>query len=352
MASEGRNDDGRRVLTEFEWECWQHDLLTAQQEGLQTVQDELKRCIDMRTLDSQTLNSISERLEPHVTRLRTHIVQHFHVDSQLPTKSSVAKAQQVFDTPELLEHILLRLSPRDAFRAQQASRRVHDLIMTSPCLQRHLYLKADPQADFSTAFSASVSRQWDSSTLLKCTIDRSKYIWPIDSPYDPVDRPDVECNFTVWFECLGVSPVALPKLGERCRSMLVYYRLHDSVGVPKLVRSSTGITVGDIHDATKELMDAHCLCPHAGQSEHAENGEVKVKPAFTAVVSLKNKDPLVVACLAKEREECIAVGRKTDWQARMTQYMQAKHSAFSAGQRIPSLAGFEESRQASSTEGV
>ncbi|KAI7534877.1 hypothetical protein KC331_g12319 [Hortaea werneckii] len=70
-----------------------------------------------------------------------------------PNEASAAKAQQVFDIPELLEMILLKLPPSSIFAAQQACQTFSALITSSPKIQHHLGLKADPQSNFSTCFN-------------------------------------------------------------------------------------------------------------------------------------------------------------------------------------------------------
>lgn len=56
-------------------------------------------------------------------------------------------AATVFAVPELLENILLKLSPRDLLFAQRVDKTFRDQINSSIHIQRKLFLKHDPELD-------------------------------------------------------------------------------------------------------------------------------------------------------------------------------------------------------------
>ena len=48
--------------------------------------------------------------------------------------------------------------------------------------------------------------------------------------------------------------------------------------IPRPINNQTGITVGDLYDRTRELIETHGLCPVALWDDHDEEGYVKVQP--------------------------------------------------------------------------
>lgn len=66
-----------------------------------------------------------------------------------PSAQSAVLAQKLFDTPELLENVLIHLKIRDTLAAQQAGRVWRDSINGSVQLQRAMGLRFDEAAIFS-----------------------------------------------------------------------------------------------------------------------------------------------------------------------------------------------------------
>ena len=137
---------------------------------------------------------------------------------------------------------------------------------------------------------------------------------------------DAEIEFTAQFELRSIDMPML-RLGKRCRQMLICqpplkqvrpvmsccgedspsYMFNvpgsRSITVPEPIKSETGITVGDILDATDRLADEHRLCPHAFMHDHDEEGHVQIFPAFKANIRLREGDPLLVEVRTEKAED-------------------------------------------------
>lgn len=90
------------------------------------------------------------------------------------TDSSPATAQQVFDTPELMEMILLNLDAFDLLQAQQVNRTMFESIASSEKLQVAMGLRGDSDSPFRSMFR----RDWNTTNLLVCTrSDKHRYVY-------------------------------------------------------------------------------------------------------------------------------------------------------------------------------
>lgn len=79
-----------------------------------------------------------------------------------------------------------------------------------------------------------------------------------------------------------------------------------------LIQSSTGITVGDIYDATVRLRKQHLYCAHANLRDHRRDGTVAVAATFSAHITLKKNDPYLVE---KDRQDTMI---EIDWELAQT----------------------------------
>ncbi|KAK5712323.1 hypothetical protein LTR15_011902 [Elasticomyces elasticus] len=108
-----------------------------------------------------------------------------------------------------------------------------------------------------------------------------------------------------------------------------------------ILTSTTGITVGDILDATAELQAKHRLCPDASPFNHHADGTVDVHVSFEAVVKAEEGDPFYVRerrRMVKEKEK---KRERIERQGRIDAYAAAKRTARDEGRAIPTLAEFE-----------
>ena len=298
-------------------------------------------------------NFLSACINRFPTRLRTTIDSHLN-------------AEQVLSTPELLEEILLYLSPLDLLNAIGICRATMKIFLASPKLLDQLHLRPHRGSYMSNKLS-------DNFPGFEVDLDDSRKNRGFASlPRTPSwpgarfnDVPVVvsfkkRSDFTIGSRCRSMlvvqPPVKSMKGNVSCCSSIIDYsdplalmpddhldalgleiaddneddavplppdasaeqqrssegaedRIEDTAaesapetlhieretgtGVAETIRlrCETGITVGHVLDATKKLRSAHALCAHASLSEHADDGTVRPKVRFAAVLKLKKGDP-------------------------------------------------------------
>ncbi|KAM3417555.1 hypothetical protein BST61_g5792 [Cercospora zeina] len=209
------------------------------------------------------------------------------------SEKSAAKAQQVFNTPELLENILSNLPAQDLLMAQQTNTAFLDTINDSSVLKKLLGLEPDPTAAFYSPFEvneASMQRFRATADLLllprytehHVTFDdteemfRGLYLYThrVESP--PEKSVSNELFITVQADTFRL------RVGSRCLQMLIcqppvkqatiQYRskksrmrlpgpaIHSST--PPLKVKGEGLTVGDILIPWKEGTGEHDAIYH------------------------------------------------------------------------------------------
>ncbi|KAI7313279.1 hypothetical protein KC315_g11731 [Hortaea werneckii] len=223
-----------------------------------------------------------------------------------PNEASAVKAQQVFDIPELLEMILLKLPPGSILAAQQACQTFSALITSSPKIQHHLGLKADSHSKFSSCFNERSFGLWgkfqcgpefDSSARMSALIRGLRNSEPEDESESKTLQ--ITANFRGYIHRLPGMPIPPP--------------------IPEPIRSETGITDWD----------------------HDKEGYVSVSPSFKGVVHLKDGDPAVEMQKRWHKKVEERYEAREDRARRISAYMQAKQQALAAGRNIPTLAEFE-----------
>lgn len=237
-----------------------------------------------------------------------------------PSHNSAAKAQETFNIPELMEMILGYLSTQDLLLAMEVNKSFADSVLSSNKLQIKLCLKAATNTDWFTDFQyGGLGRQGPFS--FSCRVD-----WE-DHHLRPAPERESEVHIKAQFHIarrwygqgLPDKSARLPLLGSRCRAMLIcqppikeiiarpsccqgmgsrnqeLQALEDEIHPPPesvIVRSETGLTVGDLLDVTDSLMRSHSACPYAPDWQHHPNtGEVKVDVEFLATMALRPGDP-------------------------------------------------------------
>jgi hypothetical protein len=93
-----------------------------------------------------------------------------------------------------------------------------------------------------------------------------------------------------------------------------------------MIVSETGITLGQILDATKEYRAEHRYCSNAHQGLHRDDGTVNVGVRFETILKLSSDDPL-----SRERRQAEETMRRDERErravdARMQAYIAAKQS--------------------------
>lgn len=229
----------------------------------------------------------------------------------------------VFQVPELLELILAELSLHELLRMRQVSRYMKLTIEKSSRLQVKLFLRpAAPGSHFAApclwdlAFiapgfaceaihvaEAGIKRPNDVNVKAAFQL-RSKQTLP---PITPTGRkmlvcqPPI-CEMEVKVECCAQAwTVEGPE--EQPEQVLL-------VGLPTMQRlplackleNPQGLTIGELYDCAKEVIEKHRYCPHAAYRTLDEYGLVDAGLHFRGKVSVQTDDPVLRALAIKEQE--------------------------------------------------
>ncbi|KAK4540811.1 hypothetical protein LTR36_008888 [Oleoguttula mirabilis] len=341
------------------------DDVSGHYHGLQDTLKKLRTLTNGPVLPTDQVGSLIDQLQQDAEGVKKYFIdalgQPFAAGP--PTEASTAKAQEVFSSPELLEMILLQLPPRHVLAAQSINKTFEALIATSPQLQQYLGLRADPTADFATPFRHTYEGGWP---YFACRSGRDTL--SIDYPFATSHQePDLD-GFEIHasFSSRIYSNAILPRLGERCLSMLIcqppIYEMQASVSCcdrsrfrglpaavvlsaanipgPEPVRAAAGITVGHLLEATKRLMAEHRTCPHAAPWDHDEQGNVNVAPTFKGVLQLRDRDLSLRAQRSYRQRFREDLAGETARERRMNAYIAAKQLAQVAGTEIPTMEQF------------
>lgn len=230
-----------------------------------------------------------------------------------PTSSSASKAQRVFDVPELAEAILCMLPAKDLISATQVNHAFYGTAVTSPKLQMLLGLRIDSSCYWRSNFGqggydhpAFSYHDEGAFAGFQCGLDWN-YKWTSD-PKQSLDKAKVKACFS-WARGIN-DDSKLPKVGPRIRKMLVcqppilevtaepsccvpvarWARYTTSSPPPQalsIIRSDTGLTIGDLLDAAAATIEEHRQCPHA--KRQARDGGIDV--TFTGYLTLVAGDP-------------------------------------------------------------
>jgi hypothetical protein len=201
------------------------------------------------------------------------------------TPRAIDLAQQIFDTSELLELILLSLDDTESLlQANSVSRQFHVTITGSLQLQRRLGLQPDLESEL--CFVAAGLMLW-------WALASGPHASP-NSRQAPLGSSKVTSAFSIHFQLSGTVTA-----GTRCRSMLFFQPPLREISriTPHCCESransarkfvvkpeSIGITVGDVIDIMQKLKTKHRLGPHARAWQLDEDGFVN--PTVTFAVKL------------------------------------------------------------------
>ncbi|CZT22306.1 uncharacterized protein RCC_08175 [Ramularia collo-cygni] len=274
--------------------------------NLQEIQYALSEISELadagETIDADTLRCILDDAEYSVgelARLFTAADPIFYNVRQ--TSRSAALAQKTFAATELLEMVLLNLSPRTLFNAQPTSKKFFETIEASSKLQRKMMLNRSNRDVFST-FLPSGGWRCNIETLLGLSyrIRPPAVFYEDEEDTAPfytggTDRADMDLF-------VYVDPGQLPRVGARCQKILLCEPIITSITVfpgccgaigsseyPIIWRSEeqdsvheisnpSGMTIGDIYKAAS-LVEAHPECHFRGVT-------------FRGTISVRRADPV------------------------------------------------------------
>jgi len=121
-----------------------------QQPSLQRLISALNAAPDQVSVDAETLQRAQTGIEALGDFVNNFLSSTYYNEQCPPHARDIA--QKVFDIPEILERILLKLDAAKALKAQRVNRQFFDAIEKSVNLQRALSLRFWPQKHFWTLF--------------------------------------------------------------------------------------------------------------------------------------------------------------------------------------------------------
>ncbi|KAK5126930.1 hypothetical protein LTR85_008288 [Meristemomyces frigidus] len=208
-------------------------------------------------------------------------------DEIIPPNAEAA-ALKVFNTPELLELILLNLGVDDLCRVQGASRTMRDATDASINIRRKIFLQADERAHLQ---------------LLPGLHQGSDEALQVDFRHHPAvnGRFDLPKE-----EVVGSLYAPYPTIGHRRRLMLIVQPpTYDMTVTPNcclfhsrpksrdVIKNKKGITVGDLLDVAQKLVEQYENCPDADAFIRDDEGRVIVGAYIRGTILLAQDDPIV-----------------------------------------------------------
>lgn len=307
-----RDGDGDEVHDGFEYEIEEMRKL-ANQQRTSVARIAALRKSQQRVEDSENSKTVRtlEQLEAQARRVDEFLLRCCRLVplSSRPSKRGATQAGEVFDTPELLEHVLSFLPPADILTAQQVGRVWNAAVLGSRKLQAILCLTPEKDAVFRTPF---VKGAFPGFTL-NYDADQVTDVAPAEHEDSRPGTRTVShpMSITASFERGARKTDAEdgekqghrdPIIGSRCRSMLICQPQIRTITVDlpcccpedDLLTNPKGLTVGDLLGLQKELAEEHKLCPHASPLERDDEGFAHVTVQFEGDVDLRDDDPVVV----------------------------------------------------------
>ena len=246
-----------------------------------------------------------------------------------PTAQSAIKAQQVLSTAELVGLIFANLSAQDLLSALQINHTTAGMVSTTPSLQDILHLRPAKDGFMSTLFEYTY---YDMFRPLHVAMHDTHTSWITSASGGIEMNPNLKRDMRVVASFThGKTPRSIGKL---CRRMLICQPpvLMMEVGVdcccvsrrpnthtlfaPPLITaacgkglgvepvhkenkcstitSQTGLTVGDLHDATLKIQAEHRECWQACVTGHGTDNTDDVNVEFTGDMVMKLDDPYVL----------------------------------------------------------
>jgi hypothetical protein len=309
--------------------------LAAQDEGrsMQTHLDSLVQLIEPEA-------DQSAEIQRHLKAIRDGLsTQQSHLDQLVESVPPMARkppttdelAEKVFNIPELLEKILLYLSPADLLRVQRVSHLFFNATEGSPKIQFKMGLR--PQENCHITFPPAL-------------LEFHMFSFSLE-PYTCFGNSrqtlqENEVNIRAGFYG-GEKNNKMLKLGKRCRDMLIcqppiktlnaYTRCCHPTwswrGATDPVETITvegGFRMGDLIDVHERITAAHRLCPDADPPEHDDEGFVRPRVSFETRVVTLDDDPALLDRKQHDKRTRDEDNHYTSHAARMRPYIAAKQS--------------------------
>ena len=332
----------RRHSPKFDWNMnafgehgKSYNAYLAAQEERRSMQTHLDGLIQLIEPDA----SQSAEIQRHLKAIRDGLsTQQSHLDQLVKSVPPMARkppnadelAEKVFNIPELLEKILLYLSPVDLLRVQRVSHLFFNATEGSPKIQFKMGLR--PQENCHITFPPALLELHMFSFTLE------PYPWSAESRKALQEN---EVNIRAGFS--GSEKNEMLKLGRRCRDMLIcqppiktlnaytrcchptwsYRGLNDPV---ETITVEGGIRMSDLIDAHERITAAHRLCPDADPPEHDDEGFVLPRVSFETKVVTLDDDPALLDTKRHDKKMRDMNNHYTSQGARMRPYIAAKRS--------------------------
>ena len=198
------------------------------------------------------------------------------------------RAQDIFDTPDLLEHILSFLEADQLFIARKVSHNTTEVTAGSPKLQRMLHLpdlysffRCFPRNKFPSFHNLTTFGDGPTTRLPHAYFHdlRGPNLPVTGSPYrrmlicqPPVNTIDISVD-----GCTSEADGRRSIAGLACKIFL-----------------EGGLSVGDFYSVTHQLQSVHKYCDWASSHELNANGSVYVGVDSETVIRLRPDDPMFV----------------------------------------------------------
>lgn len=294
-----------------------HRTALIQQQGLQRKITAALQAPNDELAIRDALESMQTDVDGLETFFRTITLSQLYNEQRPPNAKDVA--QKVFEIPEILEMILMKLEPVSLLVVMQTNPLFRDSVLASVKLQRRLSLLPDNDCHFDTLPAGHVMPGF------KCRLYTTVRGLMADE------------------EVLNVEFHRKLKLGARSRAMgfcqppltemKVYINCcaaHASARpfLPKpalrTVRTEAGLTIGDLYDEHERMLKEHRNCPHAHWTQYAEDGTVRVHVVFTATFKRKLNDPHLARRQQAQEEASEKTLKQEAWKSKIQALCAAK----------------------------
>ena len=229
-----------------------------------------------------------------------------------PSNASAMKADQVFETAELAEMIFMELEARDVLVASQVNKAFRAGVAGSSKLQIKLCYRGDPDSLWRSSFNWCL--RYDLLREVRCRLNDDRALSRV-----PEERRKVQVEATLKvapgrsdgvgrFPLLPLKYHAMLICQPPIKEMLALPQCCDSFNKlrnmydddprdppdppgPVVMRSSTGLTVGDLLRVGRQLYADHRYCPYANERLHDQHGNVHSDVEFIGTLTLQEYDP-------------------------------------------------------------
>ncbi|KAK4892527.1 hypothetical protein LTR27_008991 [Elasticomyces elasticus] len=293
--------------------------------AITTLRRRQDRLIEADPELASTIRDLEQAIEDQKSFFSDLLKPVFYNHQQSRDHQNCTAAQKVFDIPELLELILQDLRIPHILSFQQTCRSAKACIDNSPRLQSALSLRSDPtDSPLRMPFARRFKGFFSNSTEEVMLNDATTKIVSINFGFVPPKKQSLQKLPSIG-SCYRRMYVVQPPITSANITLICCRSLHGDR--PTQLQAENGITMGDIYDATKEMYEKHCMCPHAPIHMHDENGLVNVKICFSAEMRRAVMPPLQKRGQAeKAKEEAAQREARNDRIAAYIAYKQQAHA--------------------------